>query len=217
MGYDKTARQVIAQLSARLTNDPIETPRLLLRPFRETDLTDLFEYLSQTEQRRLSGNCLVETLEDAGAVLDRILDPDLPPHSFAVVLRSENKVVGNLSVSPCPLLESDPVLQSLRGVTLSCVLHENYWRRGLMTELLRACFRVFFEQARLDYVQSGYFTFNAASAALHRKLGMRPWTEEEIELDGEMIRTREMIRFREDWFVETGASEDAGESREQGE
>ena len=215
MGYDETAKQVIEELFALLANDPVETPRLFLRPFRETDLPDLYEYLSQTEQRRLSGNCVVDTLDDARAVLDRVLDPGLPPHSFAVVLKAEDKVIGNLSVGRYPFLGRDPVLQPLRGVTLSYVLNENYWRRGLMTELLRACLPVFFEKAELDYVQSGYFEFNAASAALQRKLGMQPWTGEEIELNGETIRTQEMILFRETWLAGAGAPEDRQKSQRQ--
>ena len=199
MRYDETAKQVIEELLALLTSEPVETPRLRLRPFRETDLPDLYEYLSQTEQRRLSGNCVVDTLDDARAVLDRILDPDRPPHSFAVVLKSEDRVIGNLSIGRYPFLDSDPILRDLRGVSLSYVLNENYWRRGLMTELLRAVYPVLFEKGELDYVQSGYFDFNAASAALQRKLGMRPWSEGAFEQNGETIRTREMVLFRADY------------------
>ena len=196
MGYEETAKQVIEELYALLTKDPVETTRLLLRPFRESDLPDLFEYLSQTEQRRLSGNCVVETLDDARAVLGRILDPERPPHCFAVVLKGENKVIGNLSVGRYPFLENDPVLRDLRGVTLSYVLNEKYWRRGFMTELLRAVYPVLFEKGELDYIQSGYFDFNTASAALQRKLGMKLWTEAEFEWNGQTVHTKEMILFR---------------------
>lgn len=199
MGYDETAKQVIEELFALLANDPVETPRLFLRPFRETDLPDLYEYLSQTEQRRLSGNCVVDTLDDARAVLDRVLDPGLPPHSFAVVLKAENKVVGNLSLGRYPFVDSDPVLRTLRGVSLSYVLNEEYWRRGLMSELLQAVYPLLFGKGKLDYIQSGYFAFNEASAALQKKLGMRLWTEQEFELNGETIPTREMILFREEF------------------
>ena len=122
-----------------------------------------------------------------------------PPRCFAVVLKGENKVIGNLSIGPYPFLENDPVLRELRGVTLSYVLNENYWRRGLMTELLRALYPVFFEKGDLAYLQSGCFDFNEASAALQRKLGMRLWTEAEFEWNGETVHTKEMILFREEF------------------
>ena len=204
MGYEETAKQVIEELYALLTKDPVETTRLLLRPFRESDLPDLFEYLSQTEQRRLSGNCVVETLDDARAVLDRILNPELPPHSLAVVLKAENKVIGNLSIGCYPFLENDPVLRDLRGVSLSYVLNEGYWRRGIMTELLRAVYPVLFSKGDLAYIQSGYFDFNTASAVLQKKLGMKLWTEEEFEWNDDTVHTKEMILFREEFEKNDG-------------
>ena len=199
MRYKETSKQVIDELAAILTAEPIETKRLLLRPFRESDLPDLFEYLSQTEQRRLSGNCLVETLDDARLVLEQFMDRSRSQLSYAIVLKEENKVIGNLSLGSYPFLENDSVLRDLRGVSLSYVLNENYWRRGLMTELLRALYPVLFEKGDLAYLQSGYFDFNAASAALQRKLGMRLWTEAEFEWNGETIHTKEMILFREEF------------------
>ena len=203
MGYKEMSKKVIEELNALLTIDPVETSRLRLRPFRESDLPDLFEYLSQTEQRRLSGNCVVETPDDARLVLDHILDPANPHRSYAIVLKEENKVIGNLSMGPYPFLENDPVLRDLRGVTLSYVLNERYWRRGYMSELLRAVYPVLFEKGDLAYIQSGYFDFNTASAALQRKLGMRLWTEAEFEWNGETVHTKEMILFREE-FEENG-------------
>ena len=199
MGYEETAKQVIDELAAILTAEPVETPRLRLRPFMSSDLQDLFEYLSQTEQCRLSGNCLVETPEDARLVLEQFTDRSRSQRTYAVVMKEEDKVIGNLSIGCYPFLDNDPVLRELRGVTLSYVLNENYWRRGCMTELLRTVYPVLFEKGDLAYLQSGYFDFNEASAALQRKLGMQLWTEEEFEWNGETVHTKEVILFREEF------------------
>ncbi len=199
MDVNEQQHRILREISALIIAEPVETERLLLRPFGEADLSELYEYLSQKEQQRLAGNPPVDSLDDARAILDRILDPELPPRSLAIVLKSENKVIGNLSIGRYPFLENDAVLRTLRGVTLSYVLNERYWRKGYMTELLRAVYPALFEKGRLDYIQSGYFDFNAASAALQRKLGMRLWTEGEWEQNGERIRTMEMILFREEF------------------
>ena len=199
MELDHQTKQTLAEVSALLVAHPIETPRLLLRPFREGDLADLYEYLSQKEQRRLSGNVPVESLEDARQVLAWFMHPASPAIYFAVVLKGENKVIGNFTVNPCPYQDRDERLRGLCGVTLSYILNEKYWRQGIMTELLRAVYPFLFEQAGLDYIQSGYFDFNEASAALQRKLGMRLWTEDEFEYEGQRIRTKEMILFREEY------------------
>ena len=188
----------IVEISALLKSEPVETERLLLRPFRQSDLQDLYEYLSQKEQQRLAGNVSVNTLEDAREVLDWILDDSRPTRSFGIVLKKENRIIGNLSIGQYPFLEEDKVLRKLRGVSMSYVLNENYWRQGLMTEMLRAVYPLLFEKGKLDYIQSGYFDFNAASAALQKKLGMQLWTEGVFEQNGERIKTKEMILFRGD-------------------
>ena len=198
MDGNEKNESVLREISALLKSEPVETERLLLRPFRRSDLEDLYEYLSQKEQQRLAGNTPVESLEDAREVLEWFLNPAIYLGYFAIVLRKENKVIGNFTVGEYPFLDQDELLRKLRGVSLSYVLNENYWRRGLMTELLRSVYPVLFEKGKLDYIQSGYFDFNAASAALQRKIGMRLWTEGEFELNGKQIKTKEMILFRKD-------------------
>lgn len=198
MELDHQTKQTLAEVSALLVAHPIETPRLLLRPFRQSDLADLYEYLSQKEQQRLAGNCPCDSMEDARLCLDYNMRADHPQVYYAVVLKAEDKVIGNITFSPC-YLEQDETLNALRGLTLSYVLNERYWRQGIMTELLRAVYPFLFEQAKLDYIQSGYFDFNEASAALHRKLGMRLWTEDEFEYEGQRFRTKEMILFRDEY------------------
>ena len=191
--------RILREISALIVSDPVETERLLLRPFVESDLSDLCEYLSQKEQQRLAGNLPVDTIDDAREVLDWMLDGSHPQSYFAIVLKDENKVIGNLTVGQYPFLEDDEILRALRGVTLSYVLNERYWRKGCMTELLRVLYPVLFEKGRLDYIQSGYFAFNTASAALQRKLGMRHWTDGVFECGGRRIETVEMILFRDDF------------------
>ena len=199
MELDHQTKQTLAEVSALLVAHPIETPRLLLRPFRQSDLEDLYEYLSQKEQQRLAGNVRVDTLADAQACLDHILDPSHPPLCFAIVRKQTQKVVGNLSIGRYPCVDRDEAVKRLRGVSLSYVLNERFWRQGIMTELLRAVYPFLFEQAKLDYIQSGYFDFNEASAALQRKLGMKLWTEDEFEYEGQRFRTKEMILFRDEY------------------
>ena len=199
MELDHQTKQTLAEVSALLVAHPIETPRLLLRPFRQSDLEDLYEYLSQKEQQRLAGNVRVDTLADAQACLDHIMDPSHPPLCFAIVRKQTQKVVGNLSIGRYPCVDRDEAVKHLRGVSLSYVLNERYWRQGIMTELLRALYPFLFAQAGLDYIQSGYFDFNEASAALQRKLGMKLWTEDEFEYEGQRFRTKEMILFRDEY------------------
>ncbi len=193
------AKAVLTELSADLQTRPLATERLLLRPFRETDLEDLFEYLRQPEQQRLSGNVPVETLQEAGEVLEYILDPSKPMTSFAIELKQNGKVIGNFSIGWYPFLDQCEELKHLRGVSLSYVLNQDYWRQGYMTELLRPLYERFFLEDGLDFINSGYFAFNLGSERLQYKLGMKPWMDHVFELNGAQIPTKEMLLFRADY------------------
>ncbi len=200
---DAAIKRQLAEVSARLIRQPVETERLLLRPFREADFPDFAEYILQKEQQRLSGNPAISTEAEARELFDHILSPTRPTLSFAVELKREEKVVGNFSLGAHPCVMDAPETAGLRGVCLSCVLNERYWRRGLMKELFLSMIPWLFRVAGLDYINAGYFEFNDASRRLQESVGLRHWKQHRFERDGWSIPTYEMILFREDFLSET--------------
>ena len=198
MKLSEFEQSVLSEVSARLTAQPVATARLLMRPFRTSDLEDVYEYLSQKEQRRLSGNTPVESFADAKEVLDFFTAPSHPPLYFAIEERTIGKVIGNLSIGFYPFVRTRPDTNGRRGVSLSYVLNENFWRRGYMTELLTALYRVLFLDCELEFINSGYFDFNTASGALQKKLGMQSWFDDQYTLNGCSYHTKEMILWRGD-------------------
>lgn len=195
-------KEILKEASLRMRQEPVETERLLLRPFREADFPDFAAYILQKEQQRMAGNEEIDTLEQARELFDWVLAPDRPPLSFAIVLKAENRVVGNFSLGSSPFLEEDRLLREQRGLSFSLVLNEDYWNRGLMTELLRAALDWTFTHTDLDYVNTGYFLFNAASRRVQEKAGMRPFGSSVFERDGKRIPTGEMLLTREDWHAD---------------
>ena len=205
MDLSEFAKTVLKEVSDLTIQKPIETDRVFLRPFREGDLNDLFEFLSQKEQQRLSGNIPVESVEDAREILMWIMDTSHPVTCFAVALKQSGKVIGNFSIGRYPFLEMDETLRQKRGVSLSCVLNENWWRQGIMSAVFRAAFARFFLDADLEFVNAGYFDFNEASGGMQKKLGMRHWMDHVYEHDGRRIPTKEMIMWREDYLQSNSA------------
>ena len=69
----------------------IETDRLILRPFREGDAADVFEYLKEPMVNCFA--CMkVHSLEEARkAVMERAEDAE---YTFAIVLKDTGKVIG---------------------------------------------------------------------------------------------------------------------------
>jgi ribosomal-protein-alanine N-acetyltransferase len=192
------SRETLTRVSGWMTADPLETDRLVLRPFEEAAFPDIFEYAVQKEQQRLSGNPAVSTEADAREVFAFLSERRAhPPTTFAVVLRGTGKVIGNFSISVHPFLEADEALRDRRGVSLSFVLNERFQRRGYMTELLTRALDYYLGEHDLDYVNCGYFEFNEGSRRLQHKVGMRYYTEH-IFPNGN-IRVEEMILSREEY------------------
>ena len=194
-------KELLAAVSARMVAEPIETPRVLLRPFREDDFADFFEFAAQRELQRLSGNPPVSTEAEAREAFAGHFTPEHPPLSFAIAHKADGKVIGAFSVAVHPLLCHDEALQNRRGITLSFVLHEAYQRRGIVTELLRAALAWYFEKTDLEYVNTGYFTFNEGSRRVQEKVGMRYYRDHVYDPEGRKIPTREMILFREEYLA----------------
>ena len=72
---------------------------------------------------------------------------------------------------------------------------------------LTALYRVLFLDCELEFINSGYFDFNAASGALQKKLGMQPWFDDHYECNGCSCRTKEMILWRRDYARQTEQQE----------
>jgi RimJ/RimL family protein N-acetyltransferase len=72
----------------------LETPRLILRPFREEDVDLLAELMANTDFMRFSLG--VFTREQTRAFLDKIIGWERRglPSQFAVIHRSDNRLIG---------------------------------------------------------------------------------------------------------------------------
>ena len=146
----------------------LETERLILRPFAESDAADAFEYLHEP-----TVNCFAcmktETIEDARkAVLDRAKDE----YYFAIVLKENGKVIGEIDAmpeNPAPD-EKDAVLDTFSPCWM---LNTNYHGKGYAYEAARAFFDYLFEQKGARRLYAFTEDYNTASQKLCEKLGMR--------------------------------------------
>lgn len=168
----------------------LETERLILRKFREEDFPDYCAYAMDEEMNRMMGNDLLDTEEAARACFNWLKDKE--PRDYALVLKETDHVIGNLNIVPVPdhLLEL-PALAGKRGQSLSFCISRQYQRRGLMSEAVRAVTVHLFEEEGMDYVQCGYFDFNAVSGAFQEKLGFTHLVTMEIDFKGERVVTVE--------------------------
>ena len=147
----------------------LETTRLILRRFQEKDFDDGCAIAMDDERNRLIGNAPVHTIEEARAFFGWMKDKE--PRGYALVLKQTGHVAGDLSVYEHTTVEDHPALAGLTGRELSFSVAAPYRRQGLTEEACRAVITTLFDDEGIDYIADGYFDFNAASKALHEKLG----------------------------------------------
>ena len=156
----------------------LETERLILRKFEESDLPDFCELVMDDELNRMMGNWPVDSEEKAKELLDWFLHGE--KWAYAIVLKETGKLIGDLTIyeEPPEEVKNAPETAGETG------------RAGAG--------RLFAGGA--DYVNDGYFDFNLPSRAFHRKLGFVPLCESRVPAeDGGELTGIETALWKKDW------------------
>lgn len=160
----------------------LETARLILRRMEESDFSDFTQYNSDPELCRMMGTWHPENAAEEREAFEWLMVNE--KRFYAIVLREEKKCVGHIIVKNFPDVGNLPELSGLEGRSLSFCVAKGYRRRGYASEAVGAVVDYLFEKRGVDYVNSGYFTFNGPSRALHEKLGFVPILETAVTLPG---------------------------------
>lgn len=150
----------------------IETERLILRAFEQSDLDDFFEYASVEGVGEMAGWQHHESKQVTQGILDEFIQND---KTFALVLRENNKVIGSLGIERYGMEDALSEFFDLRGREIGYVLGKAYWGRGLMPEAVNAVINYLFDVEELDFITCGYYNFNAQSKRVQEKCGFKPY------------------------------------------
>jgi len=162
----------------------LETDRLILRPFRETDLEDLYAYASVEGVGESAGWPHHTSMETSR----RVLDSFIRGHNiFAIVWKETGRVIGSLGLHESWTAEK-PEYRGLRCVDVGYVLAKAFWGRGLMPEAVRRVIRYGFEECCLDALTVCHFEENDRSRRVIEKCGFRyvddnVWHAEQLDKD----------------------------------
>jgi [ribosomal protein S5]-alanine N-acetyltransferase len=147
---------------------PLQTPRLILRDFVESDWEDIQTYASDAKVVRylpFGPN----SVEDTKNYLQReiVLQRQKPRQHFslAIVLKSENRLIGS-----CRISVTDPDKQE---GSIGYCLARKFWKKGYATEAARTLLEFGFKQLNLHRIFATCQPENSASARVLVKVGMR--------------------------------------------
>ena len=172
----------------------LETERLVVRKFKETDFDDFCEFTMDEELCRMMGRDLITDAKSARPTFDWLMNKE--ERGYVLEYKENHKVIGNLTVGTVPphVLECEEV-QGKKGCALSFSMSRQYQRRGLMYEALSAVIKQLFQEG-IEYINGGYFDFNVASEKLHEKLGFNYLMQETFSFNGEQITAKECILWK---------------------
>ena len=156
----------------RINGKVIETERLILRAFKQTDLESFYEYASVEDVGEMAGWKHHESIDESRKIMDSFINND---KVFAICLKENNKVIGSIGIEKYGLEDALTEFKNYRGRELGYVLSKDYWGKGLMPEAVNAVIEYLFNELDYDFLLCGYYNFNERSKRVQTKCGFRPY------------------------------------------
>lgn len=145
----------------------IETKRLILREWRESDARDLFTFAKDTRVGPIAGWPPHKSEEDSLNIIKNVLSK---PYTFAIVLKCENKVIGSIGL----LLQGESNLDILKDEgEIGYWIGVPYWGQGITFEAVNAIIDLAFNTLNLSKLWCGYFDGNIQSKRVQEKCGFK--------------------------------------------
>ena len=173
----------------------VYTDRLRLRPFRESDFAPWYACVGDPETARLMGGDHPENEAQARELFSLVLKPECG--FLAICPREGEEYLGHLCVSePYPPVQALTAITGRRGVSVSYAVAREHRRQHIALEAVSGLIRRLFRDGDCDYVNCGYLEYNAASAALQKKLGFLELCSHFQTVEGRRVRVMENILYR---------------------
>ena len=177
-----------------ITGVVLTTDRLTLRPWRESDLNDFYEYASVDSVGQMAGWNPHRNVEESRMILGSFIK-----HKKTFALEYQGKVIGSLGIEEYDE-KNYPELTDRRGREIGYVLSKAYWGRGLMPEAVKAVIAYLFDTVGLDFIIVGHFDWNNRSRRVVEKCGFEYIKTTKFETRYETMETSvEYILWRKQY------------------
>ena len=176
----------------------LETKRLILRPWQETDAQSLYEYAKDPSVGYPAGWPAHTSVENSREIIKNVLTA---PETYAVCLK-DNKPIGSIGLK---LKGYTDMTDREDECELGYWLGKPFWGQGLMPEAAGELLRYAFETLNMRAVWCGYYEGNEKSRRVQHKLGFvyHHTTENlDVELLGEKRTGHCSLLTKEQWEKE---------------
>lgn len=142
----------------------LETARLTLRSWRESDLESFYAYSQNPNVGPNGGWAPHPDKSHSLSILRSFISAD---NVWAIVDNASRTAIGSLG------LHEDEKRRNVNARSIGYVLAEEYWGRGLMTEAVTTVLDYAFAELALEIVSVYHYPFNLRSQRVIEKCGFR--------------------------------------------
>lgn len=146
----------------------IETERLVLRPWRESEAEILYKYASDPDIGPIAGWPPHTSVENSLEIIRTVFSA---PETYAVVLKDSGEPVGACGIMFADCLHSAAMKPG--EAEIGYWIGKPYWGQGFIPEAVKALLSRCFNELALDAVWCGYYDGNIKSKRVCEKSGFK--------------------------------------------
>jgi len=156
-------------VSVDISNVIIETKRLIIRPWKNEDLNDFYEYASVDGVGQMAGWNPHKSKEESREILKLFIEDR---NVFALELKANRKVIGSIGLEEIGI-DLGELYTSLRGREIGYVLSKEYWGQGLMPEAVMRVIDYCYKDLNCEFLQCSHAVENEQSKRVIEKVGFQ--------------------------------------------
>lgn len=153
----------------------LETKRLILRPWLESDAESLYQYASSPKVGPIAGWPVHTSVENSLEIIRTVLSA---PETYAVIDKESDRAIGCVGIMIGK--NSNIELPNTEG-EIGYWIGTPYWGKGLIREAVHELLRYAFEELQLQKIWCVYFDGNNNSKRVQEKCGFQyQFTKENV-------------------------------------
>lgn len=160
-----------------MRKENLETKRLILRPWEESDAEDLYKYASNPDVGPIAGWPSHQSIAESSDIIKNVLSGK---ECYAICLKEDGKAIGAIELllnGHTDMTERDDECE------LGYWLGKPFWGQGIMPEAVKEIIRHGFEDAGMTKIWCGYYEGNSKSKRVQEKVGfIYQWKSEDVDV-----------------------------------
>ena len=155
----------------------LQTERLILRPWQDSDADDLYFYAKDPDVGPIAGWPPHHSAEESLNVIRKVLSGT---EAYALCLKENGRAIGAIELKlkgHTDLTDRDDECE------MGYWLGKPFWGRSFIPEAARSLLRRAFQDLDMERVWCGYYDGNEKSKRVQEKLGFRyQWTTPDVDV-----------------------------------